>query len=174
MLDGLVHTEMTTHTTIASPVGDLTVVAASGAVVGVYFPDHWYRPERSAFGVPTKAGFEEVRRQLSEYFSGERRAFDVRRHGKGDELQQKVWHLIGQVPYGETSTYGELAQVLGDGTTPQDVGAAVGRNPLSILVPCHRIVGSSGKLVGYAGGLQRKQFLLDLEQKVVERPSRLF
>lgn len=79
-----------------------------------------------------------------------------------------------QVPYGETLTYGQLARELGDGTTPQEVGAAVGRNPLSILVPCHRIVGSTGKLTGYAGGLQRKQFLLDLETSTVEQPGRLF
>ncbi|HEX3461576.1 MAG TPA: methylated-DNA--[protein]-cysteine S-methyltransferase [Acidimicrobiales bacterium] len=174
MLDGLVHTAVTTHTTIASPVGDLTVVATSGAVVGVYFPDHWYRPERSAFGAPAESGFEAVRNQLSEYFSGERRTFDVRSHGEGDEMQQRVWHLIDQVPYGETSTYGELAQMLGDGTTPQEVGATVGRNPLSILVPCHRIVGRGGKLTGYAGGLPRKQFLLDLEAATVGHPGRLF
>jgi methylated-DNA-[protein]-cysteine S-methyltransferase len=174
MLDGLVHTAVTTHTTIASPVGDLTVVATSVTVVGVYFPDHWYRPERSAFGVPAESGFEEVRDQLSEYFSGERRAFDVPSHRVGNDVQQRVWHLIDQVPYGETSTYGELAQMLGDGTTPQEVGAAVGRNPLSILVPCHRIVGRGGKLTGYAGGLARKQFLLDLEAATVGHPGRLF
>lgn len=174
MLDGLVHTAMTTHTTIASPVGDLTVVATSGSVIGVYFPDHWSRPDRSSFGAPTESGFDEVRDQLAEYFSGERQAFDVRRHGEGDELQQKVWELIDQVPYGETSTYGELAQMMGDGTTAQEVGAAVGRNPLSILVPCHRIVGRGGKLTGYAGGLSRKQFLLDLEAATVGHPGRLF
>ncbi len=82
--------------------------------------------------------------------------------------------LICQVPYGETSTYGQLARDLGYGTTPQEVGATVGRNPLSILVPCHRVIGSTGKLTGYAGGLRRKQFLLDLELSTVEHPMRLF
>jgi methylated-DNA-[protein]-cysteine S-methyltransferase len=85
-----------------------------------------------------------------------------------------VWALIAQVPYGETATYGELATALGDGTSAKEVGTAVGRNPLSIVVPCHRIVGSTGQLTGYAGGLERKRFLLDLEHDVVAGPTRLF
>jgi methylated-DNA-[protein]-cysteine S-methyltransferase len=164
----------TSHTTIESPVGDLTVVVRGSELVGLYFPHHWYLPDRSTFGDQDDSGAEEVRRQLGEYFAGRRQSFELPLAAQGDELQERVWALIRRVPYGQTATYGSLARELDDGTTPQEVGAAVGRNPLSILVACHRIVGSSGKLVGYAGGLQRKQFLLDLEREVVERPSRLF
>ena len=92
----------------------------------------------------------------------------------GNEFQRRVWDLVRQVPYGQTSSYGRLARQLADGTTPQEVGAAVGRNPLCILIPCHRIVSSTGKLTGYAGGLRRKQFLLDLERQAVDRSMRLF
>jgi methylated-DNA-[protein]-cysteine S-methyltransferase len=163
-----------THTTIESPVDDLTVVARQDELVGLYFPHHWYLPEHSSFGREDDAGCEDARRQLGEYFAGRRQWFDLPLAPRGDELQQRVWALIDRVPYGETATYGQLARDLGDGTTPREVGAVVGRNPLSILIPCHRIVGSSGKLTGYAGGLRRKQFLLDLERDVVERPTRLF
>jgi methylated-DNA-[protein]-cysteine S-methyltransferase len=167
----------TTHTTIESPLGDLTAVARSGAMVGLYFPHHWYRPAPSAFGAQADHGFDDLRQQLEEYFEGERRQFSIRLRPNGDQRQRRVWDLVRQVGYGETSTYGQLAGELGDGTTPQEVGAAIGRNPLSILVPCHRVVGSSGRLTGYAGGLRRKQFLLDLERSSVEHsthPARLF
>ena len=92
----------------------------------------------------------------------------------GDERQERVWELVRTIPYGETATYGELARRLGAGTTAQEVGAAMGRNPVCLLVPCHRVVGAGGKMTGYAGGLVRKRFLLDLEADVVGRPSRLF
>ena len=92
----------------------------------------------------------------------------------GDEYQERVWSLVRQIPYGETVTYGDLAGQLGGGTTPQEVGAAVGRNPVCLLVPCHRVVGAGGKLTGYAGGLARKRLLLDLEAEVGRRASRLF
>jgi methylated-DNA-[protein]-cysteine S-methyltransferase len=116
--------------------------------------------------------FDDVRRELGEYFAGQRRTFSIPLGAGGDELQRRVWDLVCRVPYGEISTYGRLARELGDGTTAQEVGAAVGRNPLCILIPCHRIVGSTGKPTGYAGGLRRKQLLLDLEKDAVERPSR--
>jgi O-6-methylguanine DNA methyltransferase len=157
----------TSHTTLPTPLGDLTLVARGGAMVGLYFPGHWYRPDTAAFGAESADGFDDVGRELREYFAGQRREFDVPLSAGGDGLQHKVWDLVRQVPYGETSTYGELARVLDDGTTPQEVGTAVGRNPLSIVVPCHRIVGSTGKLTGYAGGLRRKQYLLDLERETV-------
>lgn len=163
-----------THTTVGSPLGELTIVATAGVLVGVYFPHHWHMPDRSAFGLRRDAGFEDARRQLGEYFAGDRHVFDVPLAMNGDGRQQNVWNLIRHVPYGQTSTYGQLARDLGDGTTAQAVGAAVGRNPLSILIPCHRIVGSNGRLTGYAGGLRRKQQLLDLERSTAERPSRLF
>jgi methylated-DNA-[protein]-cysteine S-methyltransferase len=163
-----------THTTIASRLGELTVVARDGAVTGLYFPHHWYRPDRAGFGARTDAGFGEVREQLGEYLAGQRRGFDLPVRARGDALQQRVWELVSRIPYGETVSYGELARDLADGTTAQEVGAAVGRNPVCLLIPCHRVVGASGKLTGYAGGLPRKQFLLDMERGVAHPPSRLF
>jgi methylated-DNA-[protein]-cysteine S-methyltransferase len=184
--------EALANTTMASPLGALTLVSRTGVMIGLYFSNHWYRPDPCSLGAESagarasatprwrcwsaasEVGFDDVRRELGEYFAGQRREFDVALSPGGDEQQRRVWNLVRQVPYGETSTYGRLAQELGDGTTAQEVGAAVGRNPLCILIPCHRIVGSTGKLVGYAGGLRRKQLLLDLERDTVERPSRLF
>jgi methylated-DNA-[protein]-cysteine S-methyltransferase len=153
----------TRHTILATPLGDLTVVRDDAGVTGVYFPHHWTRPDRAAFGPRVEAGFEDVAAQLAEYFAGGRTAFDLPLHASGDPLQERVWGLIAAIPYGRTASYGELARALGDATTAQEVGAAVGANPLSILVGCHRVVGAGGRLTGYAGGLDRKRRLLDLE-----------
>jgi methylated-DNA-[protein]-cysteine S-methyltransferase len=163
-----------THTTIASRLGELTVVARDGAVTGLYFPHHWYLPDRASFGERNDAWFHHVRDQLAGYLAGDRRRFDVPVRARGDEFQQRVWDLISQIPYGETVSYGELARDLADGSTAQQAGAAVGRNPVCILIPCHRVVGAGGKLTGFAGGLRRKRFLLDMERDVAHPPSRLF
>jgi len=165
--------EAATHTTIHSSLGDLTVVARDGSVTGLYFPHHWYMPDRAAFGQCSDAGFGDVRRQLDEYLAGERREFDVPVDAAGSPFQEQVWQLISQIPYGTTVSYGELAREVG-GVTAQEVGAAVGRNPVSIIIPCHRVVGASGALTGYAGGLRRKRMLLDLEADVAGRSARLF
>lgn len=171
---GSVRSTTPTHATIASKLGDLTVVFRDRFVVGLYFPGHWYRPGSISFGAHIDDGFGEVREQIGEYLAGERREFDLPVATTGNELQERVWSLVRQVPYGQTATYGDLARHLGDGTTPKEVGAAVGRNPVCVLVPCHRVLGSGGKLTGYAGGLYRKQFLLDLEAEVTGRPGKLF
>jgi methylated-DNA-[protein]-cysteine S-methyltransferase len=163
-----------THTTIRSSLGELTVVTRDGHVTGLYFPHHWHMPDRSAFGEYRDAGFGDVQRQLDEYLAGERREFDVPVEAAGSPFQERVWQLISQVPYGKTVSYGELARELGGGITAQEVGNAVGRNPVSIIIPCHRVVGASGGLTGYAGGLRRKRILLDLEQDVAGRSTRLF
>lgn len=163
-----------THTTVQSSLGDLTVVARDGAVTGLYFPHHWYLPDPTTFGEHRDDGFADVRRQLEEYLAGERREFDLRVEVAGSPFQEQVWELIKQIPYGATVSYGELARQLGDGVTAQEVGAAVGRNPVSIIIPCHRVVGANGALTGYAGGLRRKRTLLDLEQDVAGRSARLF
>jgi methylated-DNA-[protein]-cysteine S-methyltransferase len=152
-----------THTTIDSPVGELTLVARDGALAGVYFPGHWYLPDPATFGSRSDAGFAEPERQLGEYFEGARTSFDLPTSLHGDEFQQRVWSLIAEIPYGETTTYGELAGELGDPRLARRVGGAVGRNPLSIVIPCHRVVGKDGNLTGYAGGLDRKAALLELE-----------
>jgi methylated-DNA-[protein]-cysteine S-methyltransferase len=167
-------TAAVTHATIASQVGTLTVVARGGIVVGLYLAGHWYRPDPASFGLCSGIGFDVVREQIAQYFAGDRRELTVPVATNGDEYQERVWSLVRQVPYGETATYGDLARQLGDGTTAQEVGAAVGRNPVCLLVPCHRVVGAGGKLTGYAGGLTRKRFLLNLEAEVSGRASRLF
>ena len=153
----------TTHTIIDSPIGDLTLVATDGTLSGVYFPGHWTRPDRAAFGERSSRGFEAVEEQLAEYFAGQRRTFALATSRAGERFQRTVWDLIEQIPYGTTTTYGDLARNLGDATLARAVGGAVGHNPLSVIVPCHRVVGRDGRLTGYAGGLERKRFLLDLE-----------
>jgi methylated-DNA-[protein]-cysteine S-methyltransferase len=166
------------HTTISTSLGDLTVAAGHGSVTGLYFPHHWHMPDPARLGQYRDDGFtdvfEAVREQLDEYLAGERRGFDLPVRAAGHPRQERVWQLIGQIPYGETVTYGELACELGDGMTAQEAGAAVGRNPVSIIIPCHRVVGAHGALTGYAGGLRRKRTLLDLEQDVAGRSTRLF
>jgi methylated-DNA-[protein]-cysteine S-methyltransferase len=171
-------TSTTVNTIVDSPIGELTLVADDGRLTGVYFPHHWYRPDAATFGRPSEAGFGEARRQLAEYFAGEREHFDLPLDARGDEFQRRVWDRIAHIPYGQTVTYGELAcelaRELGGQVLAKDVGAAVGRNPLSVIVPCHRVVGKDGKLTGYAGGLARKRFLLDLEEPAERRPATLF
>lgn len=155
----------TTHTVAASPLGDLTLVADEGRLTGLYFPHHWYRPDPASFGARDDTGFGDVTAQLGEYFAGQREGFDLPLDPRGDDFQHRVWALISAIPYGQTTSYGELARQLGDGTAAKDVGQAVGRNPLSVIVPCHRVVGKDGQLTGYASGLARKRFLLDLEHR---------
>jgi methylated-DNA-[protein]-cysteine S-methyltransferase len=160
-----------THTVVASPLGGLTVVAEDGALTGVYFEGHLRGPRADELGDRRDEGFEEVRSQLAEYFAGERTGFTLPLAPRGDEFQQRVWRLLREIPFGETRTYGELARRLGKVSLAQAVGAANARNPLSVIVPCHRVVGADGALTGYAGGLERKRFLLDLESS---GESRLF
>ena len=156
--------ERADHTVLATRLGELTIVRDGGLVTGLYYPHHWYRPSLATFGPRTGRGFADVTRQLGEYLDGARTRFDLPLDARGSDFQHRVWELIAEIPYGYTTTYGDLARRLGGDADPRDVGAAVGRNPLSILIPCHRVVGSSGKLTGYAGGLARKRALLDLER----------
>jgi methylated-DNA-[protein]-cysteine S-methyltransferase len=168
----------TRHAVIDSPLGELTLVAEDDALAGLYFRHHWYRPADDTLGPRVDAGSDkllaEAQRQLTDYLAGDRHDFDLPVTLHGDEAKHRVWHLLESIPYGETVTYGELAVALADGTTAQEVGQAVGRNPLSIIVPCHRVVGSNGQLTGYAGGLKRKQFLLELEEPSEVKAARLF
>jgi methylated-DNA-[protein]-cysteine S-methyltransferase len=165
------------HAVAASPVGDLTLVADGTALVGLYFEGHRREPRLTSLGLfvagadPT---FAEVTRQLGEYFAGERREFDLELAPRGSEFERKVWGLLAKIPYGEKRTYGELAAELGDPGAAQAVGNANGWNPISIIVPCHRVVGASGGLTGYAGGVERKRFLLDLEEPPADDEGRLF
>ena len=152
---------------LAAPIGPLTAVREDDVLVALWMGPP---PAPEALGRPDDAGFADVRAQLDEYFAGSRTSFDLRLHASGNPLQLAVWELIAAIPYGATRSYGDLARDLGDRTLAQAVGTACGRNPLPIVVPCHRVVGADGGLVGFGGGLARKRYLLDLEH----RDERLF
>jgi methylated-DNA-[protein]-cysteine S-methyltransferase len=155
------------HAVVDSPIGPLTLVRDERGITGLYFPHHWTKPDPAGFGPRVDPagdpGFAEAITQLGEYFAGSRHAFDLPLAPDGSDTEQELWRLLGQVPYGRTTTYGALAQQMSAPVSPLEAGKMVGRNPLSILVACHRVVGAGGKLTGYAGGLGRKRYLLDLE-----------
>lgn len=151
-----------THTVLDSPVGPLTLAADDGALIGLWMAEH--RRGELPIGEQDDAGFTETGRQLAEYFAGTRTEFDLPLAPLGGVFEQRVWHLLLEIPYGQTRSYGQLARALGNPDLAQAVGSANGRNPISIVVPCHRVVGADGALTGYAGGLPTKRFLLDLEQ----------
>ena len=156
-----------THVTIASPVGPLTLVAAGGRLAGLYMEAQRHLPGTAAFGVPgDPAGepFASAARQLGDYFEGRLTRFELDLDPAGTPFQRRVWLALRDIPYGQTVSYGELAASIGAPAASRAVGLANGKNPISIVVPCHRVVGSDGSLTGYGGGLDRKRFLLDLEQ----------
>ncbi|MGZ0149542.1 methylated-DNA--[protein]-cysteine S-methyltransferase [Kribbella sp. WER1] len=161
---------MNRHAVVSTRIGELTVVVSEGALVGVYFPHHWVKPSAETLGERVESTdplLALVVEQLESYFAGSRVSFDLPVRLNGDAFQRRVWSALAEIPYGETTTYGEIAARLGE--PAQAVGKAVGQNPVSIVVPCHRVIGKNGSLTGYAGGLQRKQFLLDLEEPVGAR-----
>ncbi len=168
----------TRHAFAPTSIGDLQLVAEDDAVVGVYFPGHWYPPKDSAIGELVDDASDPLLRraatQLREYLAGTRSAFDVPMRTAGDEFSEKVWRILTEIPYGETTTYGAIAERLGDKRLAQRVGQCVGHNPLSILIPCHRVVGADGSLTGFAGGLERKRTLLELEEPAEVSATRLF
>lgn len=164
----------TTHSVVPSPIGDLTLVAEDGALVRLTMDSQRHLPPSVDQGERDDSGLAAVREQLEEYFAGERTTFDVPLAPRGDPFKQRVWALLREIPYGQTRTYGELARALGDVNLSQAVGSANARNPIGIIVPCHRVIGSHGALVGYAGGLDRKRFLLALEEPEAARADRLF
>jgi methylated-DNA-[protein]-cysteine S-methyltransferase len=167
------------HTTISTDeIDDIIVVAEDEAISGIYFPQHWTRPDWSSFGPAMAAAGDPVLSaaavQLRQYLGGERTSFDFAIALHGNEFQQRVWKILTDIPFGERRTYGDIAEQLGDRALARMVGQAVGHNPISIVVGCHRVVGTSGSLTGYAGGLERKAFLLGLEEPATERAARLF
>ncbi len=153
----------TTH--LDTPLGRLSLVANDHGLCGVYFPQHKGAPDVSGEARPDHPALRAACQQLSEYFRGQRRAFDVPLAPEGTAFQQRVWSQLRAIPYGETRGYGDLATLLGQPTASRAVGLANGRNPLSIIVPCHRVIGRDGSLTGYAGGLDAKRWLLALEQR---------
>ncbi|MEW2067213.1 methylated-DNA--[protein]-cysteine S-methyltransferase [Streptomyces sp. NPDC007346] len=151
------------HTVVDSPYGPLTLVATDGVLSALYMTDQRHRPPEETFGVPDPAPFDEVIRQLTAYFAGELTTFDLPLDLHGTPFQRSVWAELRKIPYGETRTYGELAEELGKPGASRAVGLANGKNPVGIIVPCHRVIGASGGLTGYGGGLDRKQRLLAFE-----------
>jgi methylated-DNA-[protein]-cysteine S-methyltransferase len=155
----------TRHAFVETTLGTLTVVAADDSIVGVYFPGHWYLPPAASIGerVERDPLVDEAAVELVEFLAGSRTSFAVPVATSGSALQERVWAILRDIPYGATTTYGAIAEQLGDRALAQSVGQAVGHNPVSIIVPCHRVLGSTGRLTGYAGGVERKRALLDLE-----------
>jgi methylated-DNA-[protein]-cysteine S-methyltransferase len=161
--------------TIPSPLGDLVLTASETGLTGICFPTSRNPPSpegRGGQGVRPTSPFgrggtndvlDRVEAQLKEYFAGSRTAFDVPLEPTGTEFQLCVWELLRRIPYGATTSYGELARRLGDPHKTRAVGAANGANPIPIIVPCHRVVGSKGELTGFGGGLERKRWLLEHE-----------
>ena len=168
----------TRHARIVTELGELTLVAQGACLAGVYFPGHWPRPPAAAYGrfVPVEddALLSLARSELEDYLAGHRTSFDLPIRVTGTAFQERVWAMLREIPFGTTTTYGALAERLGERALAQEVGQAVGRNPLSIVVPCHRVVGSGGRLTGYAGGLDRKRRLLALEEPAALTAERLF
>jgi methylated-DNA-[protein]-cysteine S-methyltransferase len=154
-----------------SPLGRLLMTSDGSALTGLYFDDGRDVPVVGSDWREDGAAepFGPVRRQLAEYFEGRRTSFDLPLRPRGTDFQQRIWHVIGEVPFGQIISYRELAARAGSPQASRAAGLATGRNPISIIIPCHRIVGSSGSLTGYGGGLPRKRMLLDLETSVVQR-----
>ncbi|MEV5319202.1 methylated-DNA--[protein]-cysteine S-methyltransferase [Streptomyces sp. NPDC052687] len=148
---------------IDSPYGPLTLVADDGVLCGVYMEDQRHRPAEDTFGPRDERPFAEAEAQLEAYFAGELTEFTLPLRLHGTPFQRRVWEHLRTIPYGETRTYGQLATALGNPKASRAVGLANGRNPIGIIVPCHRVVGTDGSLTGYGGGLARKQRLLDFE-----------
>jgi methylated-DNA-[protein]-cysteine S-methyltransferase len=153
------------YSCIDCPLGEMFVQGDGQFVTGLFMPQHkgWRGP--GALWQRSEALFTTVREQLAEYFEGERRQFEVPLKLTGTPFQQRVWRELVRIPFGTTITYAQLAQRIGCPTASRAVGRANGRNPISIIVPCHRVVGANGTLTGYAGGLDKKQWLLDWERR---------
>ena len=157
------------YRTMATPVGELVLTASETGLTGVYFPTSRSHPlPRSARGGLSGSGgtndlLNRVAAQLGQYFAGTRTTFDLPLEPTGTDFQLSVWDLLRKIPYGVTTSYGELARRLGDPRATRAVGAANGANPIPIIVPCHRVVGSKGELTGFGGGLDRKRWLLEHE-----------
>lgn len=146
-----------------SPVGTLTVAATDAGLHAIEFPRNRHPADREGWEEGDHALIDLAARQLDEYFAAQRHAFDLPLAPRGTEFQRTVWMTLAEIGYGETISYAQLAQRVGKPTAMRAVGAANGRNPLPIVLPCHRVIGADGSLTGFGGGLPTKQFLLELE-----------
>lgn len=161
------------HTVVDSPIGPLTLVGRDGALTAVYMDAHRHAADPATYGTHEPRGLEAAAEQLGEYFAGERREFDLALDATGTSFQHQVWDALVRIPYGATTSYGELATEIGRPGASRAVGLANGRNPISIIVPCHRVIGASGSLTGYGGGIERKAALLDLERRMAASVTQL-
>ncbi len=150
---------------LVSPLGRLLATAEEPFLTGLYLPGHKGCPAPDAAWQRNDEPFASVRRQLAEYFTGDRTRFNVALKPLGTRFQQRVWHELVQIPFGTTITYAQLAQRIGRPSAARAVGHANSRNPISIIIPCHRVIGADGRLTGYAGGLDKKRWLLDWERR---------
>lgn len=148
-----------------SPLGPLTLFSDGVYITGIAFAEERYPLDREGAEHSEAAVLLDAERQLAEYFGGWRQSFDLPLRAEGTAFQQEVWAALQEIPYGQTMSYGELAQKLGKEKAVRAVGAANGRNPIAIVVPCHRVIGADGSLTGYGGGMERKKFLLELESR---------
>ncbi|HEY3219229.1 MAG TPA: methylated-DNA--[protein]-cysteine S-methyltransferase [Gemmatimonadales bacterium] len=160
-----------TFTRLTTTLGELVLTASDTAITGVYFPTSrrgaapthrgdWHLDNGQA---PASAILARAREQLTEYFAGTRKTFELPLEALGSAFEHRVWNMLRTIPYGATTSYGELAKRLGDPSQARAVGTANGKNPIPIIVPCHRVIGSNGDLTGFGGGLERKRWLLEHE-----------
>jgi methylated-DNA-[protein]-cysteine S-methyltransferase len=149
--------------TIESPVGPLTLAGNGRRLMHLWMVDQSHEPSHNGWQHNNKA-FSDAVEQLDEYFAGERREFDLELDLVGTNFQRRVWEALLTIPYGETRSYGYIAEQIGSPGAFRAVGLANGRNPIGIIVPCHRVIGANGSLIGYGGGLERKTILLELER----------
>lgn len=166
------------HAYTSTRIGELLLVASGPALTGVYFDGHTYPPTEDGIGERVELSSDVLLAQtaleLHEYLAGDRREFSVPLAPVGDPTSQQIWRRLLEIPYGETTTYGQIATELGNRNLAQRVGQAVGHNPVSIIIPCHRVVGADGSLTGFTGGLDRKRALLELEEPEPTSVGRLF
>ncbi len=154
----------TFFTEFPSPIGTLELRGTESALTGVFMENHRHEAPRAIGAVRDAEPLREALRQLEEYFAGERREFSLALGPAGTDFQRRVWQALRDIPYGAMMSYGEIAARIGNPRAVRAVGLANGRNPISIVIPCHRVIGADGSLTGYGGGLERKRFLLALER----------
>jgi methylated-DNA-[protein]-cysteine S-methyltransferase len=157
--------EASYYSELDSPVGALLLLGDERALQGLYMHEQKHRPTLPDGCERNDKAFRAVREQLRAYFAGKLRTFEVALAGKGSEFQKQVWRGLLEIPFGDTESYGQLARRIGNEKASRAVGLANGRNPIGIIVPCHRVVGANGSLTGYGGGLTRKQWLLEHERR---------
>jgi methylated-DNA-[protein]-cysteine S-methyltransferase len=153
------------YSRVPSPIGDLLLIGDGSALTDLYTPGSARASVLADDAVQRDATFRDVARELAAYFAGELTHFETPLAPRGTPFQQQVWSALQRIPYGTTTSYGQLAASLNNPAGARAVGLANGRNPISIIIPCHRLIGSGGSLVGYGGGLERKRWLLDLEAR---------